>query len=151
MVSNTLHPSADPACQGVGEHNGTVPLVCRPLHSHLLLSHTAVHLQSLAGWLAGSGGSARSHRGVHHFRHRGEYAAVTSATVAAVIPALLGLPAPLDALLGTLGPQSQLDAGPLLLLLQVLQTAEPRRHASLRASKGRSRSGDVWPRDEWQG
>ena len=122
MVPNTLHPCANPAGQGTGEPNGAVPLVCRRLHPFLLLFHPAVHLQSLAGWLAGPSRGACSHCGAHPLCHRGERASGAPAAVAAVMPALLGLPAALDALPGALGPRGFLDAGSLLLLLQVLSS-----------------------------
>lgn len=144
MVPDPLHPRAHPLGQGPGEPDSPVPLVRRPLHHQLLLRHPALHLQPVAGRLAGPGRRAGAHRGVDHLGRRGEHAADAPAAVAAAVPALMGLPPPVDALPGALGPQGLLDAGPLLLLLQVLSDGSAGRGAgSGEGCEGRAPAQDV--------
>lgn len=120
VVSNPLHPHPYPAGQKSGQHHCLLSLVCCCLHHLLLLPFTTPHLQSVAGWVAGTGRRGRT-SGCHvHHHHSDQCAAETETWVFARSTAILGFPPSLGSLPGSLGQSGWCDHCQMLLLLQML-------------------------------
>ncbi|XP_062463612.1 sodium-dependent phosphate transport protein 2A isoform X2 [Pezoporus occidentalis] len=104
VVPPALHPPAHPHGQGAGRAHGQVPLVCRAVPHHLLPPAALPHLWHLYGGLAGTGGGGRTLPQPPVLRGVGECAAGTQPWPPAQMPADLGLPPHLDALIAAPGP-----------------------------------------------
>lgn len=120
VVSSPFHPHPHQTSQRPGQCHRIIPLVCRRLHHPLLLSSAALRIQPVVGWMASSAGCgcASAHFAVQHPADKSS--AEEEPSVSAPCIAILGIPATLGPLAGSMGQSCWYFYSHVLLLLQML-------------------------------